>query len=242
MDSYPPGKLTTEEIDALLAGIASDELKNRVANSADYQKQVEEAQLVDDMLSNQLYRRDCPDSDSLVDHYLDLLSNEDKHNISQHLKQCPYCQQDQKELITIWEDDSEPEHDVQQQNSKIISIAEHPMYQVGEIRQASPVRKVRGQDSAELTEVLRIQITGHDIVLNIRVQTNGEKYILSVEVMADDDDWSHAMLYVEQSNQDIQSIPIDELGMGRMTVKAKTVSIRLVSQTGRYFVVQELNW
>lgn len=241
MDRLPQRKLTTDEVDAILDGTADDDLKERVAQNKEYQQQVEEAQLVDAMLTNRLFRNECPDHDVLMDYHLKHLSKQETEQLENHLERCPLCPEELAELSAIWDENDAIPGEHQTQSKRIISITEHPSYQQGHVEYELPQRKVRGSSGLQTNDPRKLQIQAQGIELNVLVKEQLNIYELAFEIIADDDQvWHSAMLYVEEPNGHIHTATFDNIGTAQITVNTGPLYFRVVSELGAYLFAENI--
>ena len=90
--------LTKVDILAYIDGETTAVIQEHIANCAHCQAKVQALTAWQQQVKGQLYRAQCPSSQTLGEYQLGLLAKEEATTIRDHLSSCPHCQAELERL------------------------------------------------------------------------------------------------------------------------------------------------
>ena len=94
-------EINDSQILMYLDGRADPEVRQVIENKREYQIRAQELEKTQKLLSKHLYRVACPDSLTLGEYQLGLLSHEERQALEQHVEDCPHCASELLEMVTF---------------------------------------------------------------------------------------------------------------------------------------------
>src|SRR5262245_50156781 len=106
MSCSAPPPLSDDEITAALEGQAEPAVLQHLSRCPACAARLAQAQRVEEMLMNRLFRWDCPTPQQLGQYYLKHLTEPERQGITRHLEWCVRCQSEIETLQTFMGADS----------------------------------------------------------------------------------------------------------------------------------------
>lgn len=214
--SQPPA-LTEAQIDAYLAGEREDAVVDHLQQCTYCRMRVEQAQQVDDMLMNTLFRWDCPTSQQLGDYHLGILDETIAAQITDHLSYCVRCREELAELEAFLADDTvestaaintsapvEPTH--RDRLGAWESLGFHLQQVIAQFVPRTAAPALRGEAQNLLVA------KAATLTIYLRWESAPGGYRLNGQLAAEDEaTWRDALVQVWQAGNTIASAAVDDL-------------------------------
>ncbi|MFW5942640.1 MAG: hypothetical protein ACOCXI_12625 [Chloroflexota bacterium] len=192
---------------AYLDGELPPQRAREIEQSASNRQRLAELAQQERRLAEYLYRSACPDAHQLGEYHLQLLSGPEAERIAAHLKMCPCCAQEVKQLQAYLDDvESDLDYSVLER-LKVLVARLSPDLDVGGPLVGPALAGVRGGDSGPLV------YTAEDVQVSLEVQDDvaaaDRRSVLGLVLGADAEGWH---VYLWRENEEIAHTTVDELG------------------------------
>lgn len=162
----------------------------------------------DKKLASQLYRIDCPPSETLGEYHLNMLPSEQAEDIRQHVTICPHCKQELTQLDNYLVDLApELEYSLSEKAQIWIAKLKPAGFDLGTTLATGPAMALRGETDAPL------MYEAGNYQLNLEIQddpsAHGRKSILGLLIGGEGSVFEVQLL---QNGRSLQQVIIDDLG------------------------------
>ena len=180
------------------------------------------------LLTSRLHRISCPSTDELGEFYLRMLLPDRMLMISQHLRECPLCTREIKQLKEFLSDLAPGSEGSLLQKTKLL-VAQLVSGQGASGTAGEPSLALRGTGEGPMT----FEAEGTVIVLDVQPTNEGEVNILG-QVAADDQDlWTNSTVTLKQTDSSQSTDSLDDLGAFRFEqVHSGSIQIMISSLQG----------
>lgn len=196
-----------------------------------------------DRLTKNLFRAACPSSLELGEYHLRVLPASQMMIISQHLRNCPHCARESKQL-KFFLSDPIPTQDN--------SLVEQARVVIARLVGGKGEPKKSGKDTlipsftvlrGEIKEPLTFEAKGIVIVLDLQPATDEEGITMLGQIAADEqDDWTGAVVELYQNDQLEISTTVDDLGSFQLKgLLSGSREMHLIPKSGAVIVVPTFN-
>ena len=232
--SLPP-PLTPDELSAAIDGHATADVLDHLAGCAHCRARLAEARAIEQRLSGQLHRWDCPRSQVLVDYHLGLLDED--AGVGAHVAGCASCRDELAELTTFL---NKPAALAPVTRPRPIESPARPsLWEIlGQLLPQTPGLAMRGENKPPL-----IAQAG-EIVIVLDVQAAGEaRYSVDGQLTApEQEQWTGALVRLRQPGEAGLAANVDEAGSFRFeAVSAGRMELRVTPPAGRAIVVPDVD-
>ena len=185
------------------------------------------------LLTSQLYRASCPSTDELGEFHLRMLPSDQMLIISQHVRECPLCTREIDQLKEFLSDLAPaPEGNLLQQSKRLVAKLvgrQGTRDMAGELSFA-----LRGEGDAPLT----FEVGGILIVIDIQKAVDGKINILGQVAAEQQDDWTAALVKLNQEDQPEITTTVDDLGAFRFEdLLPSPVDLQIEAKNGTEIVI-----
>ena len=162
------------------------------------------------LLTSHLFRISCPSSTELGEYHLRMLPPDQMLVITQHLRECPYCTREIDQLKEFLTDLAPgPEGSLLQKTKLLIAqLVSEPR---GSGMASEPSLVLRGESEGPIT----FEVSGILIVIDIQEANNSKLNLLGQVATDQQDDWTDAVVKLNQENQPERNTAVDDLGAFR---------------------------
>ena len=233
--SVPP-KLTDDELTAYLAGQAESHVKAHLESCAFCSARLDDMHF-GNLLSSELHRFDCPDSQQLTDYVMKQLPSGERETIQKHLAYCLSCGDEIKMLQDFLDTELESKDIARPAASAIHPKKEYPEHLIAHVNRVPLASELRGRHQgpilASVSDTLNIFLEFKESV---------QATTLTGQIVADDIlRWQSAMVAVFHDLKPIAATTVDELGAFQCKLGAiLPVQIRITATTGETISIPEL--
>lgn len=231
--SFPP-PLTDDEIEALIANQGDQALINHLANCASCAARFRQAKAFETALKRRLHRWDCPSADMLADFHMNLLSGSDRDRVAKHIDVCPHCQSEIGNLRAFLESDSQPKS---RPMPGSMTMTWKPRYEaIARVSRQTASMALRGKTSGPMM----VQ-TASGITVFLELQSETTQTVLVGQMVAEQQDWTGALVKVFQSQQIQATTLVSEMGDFRCTLTdTSPISLQISAENKRTIVIENL--
>ena len=203
MTCISPPELEVRLLMAFLEGEADPETTlhlQQCDHCSDRAKTLEREQK---LLTSRLHRAACPSTDDLGEFHLRMLPSDQMLVISQHVRECPLCTREIEQLKEYLSELAPgTEGNLLQRTKRLVAqLLSGPG--AGE-----PALALRGKSEEPLT----FEVGGIIIVINIQQAVDGKLNILGQVAAEQQDDWTAALVKLNQEDQPELTTTVDDLG------------------------------
>jgi hypothetical protein len=219
-----PPALTEEQIDSILDQAAEANILYHAEHCPHCQAQLGKAKQVDALVSQHLFRWDCPTSQQLGDFQVGMLDQAAQIRIAQHLRLCVYCQKEIGELQAFL-DIPRPTSTTPKMLTKVVKRINEL---IGELTTPVLAPVLRGTDIGPL------MFKAADITIFLQLQITQKRYTLVGQILDDQQDrWRGALVKVYQFNA-MESVGIVDDTMNFQCNLSQTgvSDVRIIAETG----------
>lgn len=231
--TYPP-ELTDDQISDLLDGHADAGIQAHLKQCAHCRGRYERARQFEQRLHRRLHRWDCPSADMIRDYAFNLLDAGAQKRLDGHIKTCPYCREELRQLNDFLSKEGVPE--AATVTSKQTPHRFWPNVWRPQPLQGMPSFAMRGRDSSET-----IMLETNGITVFIQAQTEDDGlWLVGRLVAAEIESWDGALVEVWQGSSLQSASSVKDSGFRCHLHGTEPVDLRISPKVGASLFIERL--
>jgi hypothetical protein len=185
------------------------------------------------LLTSQLYRASCPSTDELGEFHLRMLPSDQMLIISQHVRECPLCTREIDQLKEFLSGlGPAPEGNLMQRTKRMVAQLVSGGGATGIA--GEPSLALRGESDTPLT----FEVSGILIVIDIQEAVDGKLNIFGQVAAEQQDDWTAALVKLNQKDQPEITTTVDDLGAFQLKgILPGSVDLQIVAKDSTEIVI-----
>jgi anti-sigma factor RsiW len=235
MTCIDPPPLSPDQLSALIDGVAEAHVTEHLARCPYCTERLAAARVLEQQLSGQLHRWDCPTPQQLVDFHLGMLG-EDQAQIAAHTSSCPRCQAELAELAAFLDANGELAATPPPQPERVRRPSLREL--IAQLLPRTPAMALRGEHAGPLVA------QAGDIMVLLDIQAAGDTGLNVIGQLAapDQDAWTGALAQVSHNNAVVHTAFVDDMGGFRFAGLAPAfVDLRITPPSGPAIFLPGLN-
>ena len=206
MECQSGTSLSDEQLSAVIDGVAAEGVVEHLAACPACAARLEALQRVEQQLTVQLARWDCPTPQQLADYHWGLTGRTESQIITRHLESCVRCPEEIETLRVFLNEE------VPQQMPSTTSVATRPVRSrfrelVAVLLPRSPALAVRGEARAPMVA----EVGDTTIVLDVQSADAGKVALIGQLATDDPDRWTGALVEVRQEGMVQATAEVDDV-------------------------------
>ena len=207
MTCISPPELEVRLLMAFLDGEADPETTLHLQQCDHCRDRVKTLEREQKLLTSRLHRAACPSTDDLGEFHLRMLPSDQMLMVSQHVRECPLCTREIEQLKEYLSDLAPgTEGNLLQQTKRL--VAQLVSGRGAASATGEPAFALRGTGEGPLT----FEVGGILIVIDIQQAVDGKLNILGQVATDQQDDWTAALVKLNQEDQPELTTTVDDLG------------------------------
>lgn len=236
MECTQPPALTEDQLTAALDGEATPTILQHLERCPSCSWRLQEARQLENAVRLGLYRWECPSSQALGEHHLQLLSAEQSAAIARHLAACPHCTAELADLRAFLA--SESSAAARPQRSLRLPRLPRPGELIAALVPQTPVMALRGSSAGQITA----RASGITIFLEFHPADSGFELTGQIITEKKQDEWVGALVELRQAGALTCAAALDEFCEFKCTLPtAEPAALRIRTHAGRVVVLEGLD-
>lgn len=236
--TYPP-PLTPDQLSAVIDGSAEAPVYDHLAQCEPCKTRFHDAKKAERLLTQKLYRWDCPSPAQLGDYHLGILAGETAVTVTQHLAECARCGAELRTLrVFMATPEGIPSVQTRPQSE---ARADRPRLDeiVARLLPRTTALAMRGETTREPVVA---EAEGVMIILDLQPSDQGRVSILGQIAAEAQDRWTSALVQLRQSGNLQAMATVSDLGTFQCrSILPGATEIRVTPIVGRTIVVPPID-
>lgn len=235
MNCISPPELEDGQLLVYLDGESNQQIRSHLEHCEYCREKAKALGQFQDHLSSRLYRITCPSSLELGEYHLHMLDAPQMLLVAQHLRECPHCTREIAQLKEFLSDLMPTSEENLLGNVKVL-LARLVGGQTAESGSIPAFSALRGESKGPLI----FEADGVVITLDVQPDSNKQVSMLGQVAADDQDQWTNALVELQQADATPITTTLDDLGAFRFeAVRSGVLHILITSTEG--VVIQSPN-
>jgi anti-sigma factor RsiW len=235
--SAPP-PLTDDQLSAVIDGVSDRSVQEHLDQCSGCAARLAHARQVEQMLTTQLRRWDCPTPQQLGNYHLGMAEQAEDRRIVRHLESCAACMAEVEELRRFLSDEVE----APQAAPRAVPAPRPSRPRLGELvarlLPQAPAMALRGAASGPIVA----EVDGITLILDVQSSSEGKVDVVGQIASDDQDAWTGALVEVRAEGTLVALAEVDDLGgFTCISLPASPVDLRATTPGGKTVVLPSVD-